>query len=135
MSRGWARRGANAVEFALTLPVLVLILLGTIELSWLLFQDNALDLALREACRRTALEDPEVVTLETALGTYLDAAYESLGLPSCSDCVVTATVSGAAPTRRLACTATRTPPPTTFYVASGDPIGASASAWMEWQSP
>jgi Flp pilus assembly protein TadG len=60
VSRRGARRGANAIEFALTIPVFVAISLGILDGSWLLWQHIiALD-AAQEGCRAGAIMNPGV---------------------------------------------------------------------------
>lgn len=46
------RRGANAIEFALTFPIAVAVLAGIIDYGWLFFQQEAIESATREGARR-----------------------------------------------------------------------------------
>lgn len=50
------RRGASAVEFGLLLPVFVMLTLGTINLSQLMFAVNSLHYAVEEAARCGAID-------------------------------------------------------------------------------
>ncbi|MBW2258738.1 MAG: pilus assembly protein [Deltaproteobacteria bacterium] len=47
----WRRRGANAVEFALVMPVLVMILTGIMEYGWFFSQQIAMVSAVRDSVR------------------------------------------------------------------------------------
>ena len=49
------RRGASAVEAALVFPILIALLLGTIEFSFVLYTNNALQTATREVARQLAV--------------------------------------------------------------------------------
>lgn len=49
------RRGASAVEAAIVFPVLIALLLGTIEFSFVLYTNNALQTAAREVARQLAV--------------------------------------------------------------------------------
>lgn len=73
------RIGASAIEFALLMPVFVLVLAGLMEMSWVFFQDSGLNAALRAGCRAgaltpaTAMPGPEEVTedtVDTWMGRY-----------------------------------------------------------------
>ena len=53
-----ARRGANAVEFALIAPVLVLILFGAMEYSWMFLNQICLDSAVAQGGLHASMVDP-----------------------------------------------------------------------------
>lgn len=58
-SRKYGQKGAVAVEFALVLPVLILLLFGTIEFGLLLYNNQILTNASREGARAgIVLSDP-----------------------------------------------------------------------------
>lgn len=57
-------KGQSLVEFALVLPVLMLILLGIIEFGWLLNAKITLTSAAREGARVLAIEGPNVFVEE-----------------------------------------------------------------------
>lgn len=52
-----SQEGAAAVEFALVLPLLVILLLGLIDFGHLFFSVNTITNAAREAARRAAVQD------------------------------------------------------------------------------
>jgi hypothetical protein len=59
---GGKRKGAAAVELAICLPVIVLLVLGSIECCSMLFIDEALHVASYEAIRQAIQEDAEAAT-------------------------------------------------------------------------
>ncbi len=134
MTGARGRRGASAVELALTLPVFLVCTVGAFDLAWLAFRDDTLALALDEACRTTALGDP-TSDLEAALAAALDRSLLSFGLAACPECVSTASVEGVAPERRLVCGVSRTVTPLSSLVLGPVPLEAGTSAWMERQTP
>jgi len=52
------RRGASAVEFALTLPFVIALVAITVEWGWVLSQQAWVHAAARDACRFTVELDP-----------------------------------------------------------------------------
>jgi Flp pilus assembly protein TadG len=128
------RRGAAAVEFAITLPLFLLCTIGAFDLVWLIYQRNTLVLALEDACRAVALGDPGA-DLGAEVDAALDRSFAELGLAACTDCAGSASVVGAAPSRRLTCAATRTVRPLTGYLLGDSVLEVDVSVWMERQSP
>jgi Flp pilus assembly protein TadG len=55
-----SRRGANALEFALTLPIFLVLVFGLIDYGWLFSIQAGLDNAVSLACREGAMMDPRV---------------------------------------------------------------------------
>jgi Flp pilus assembly protein TadG len=53
------RRGSNAVEFALVLPVFVVMIFGMMEFSWVFFQPTTVVQAVRNGCRAGAIVHPD----------------------------------------------------------------------------
>jgi Flp pilus assembly protein TadG len=53
--RAWSSKGAAAVEFAIVVPLLLLVLLGLIDLGRLLFVQVSLNAASREGARASSL--------------------------------------------------------------------------------
>lgn len=72
------RRGANAVEFAMIALPLTMIVLGTMEYGWLLFNQIMLDSAAREGARVSA----RTATGAAAAGEAAAQAYwDDLNIP------------------------------------------------------
>ena len=74
--RKWSRstRGQALVEFALILPLLVLILMGIIEFGRLWMTMITLSGAAREGARLAVVTAPDHDAVETAANNVLDAA-------------------------------------------------------------
>ena len=66
--RGAPDRGAAAVEFALVLPLLFVILFGVIEYGFNLFQMQAAQATVREAARRVALGIDDCADVDEIVG-------------------------------------------------------------------
>lgn len=69
-----SRRGSNAIELALILPFLLLILTGTLDLSWMFYTHQSLSSAARMAVRDgsvTTLDDGPGVVAEVAMLEHL----------------------------------------------------------------
>lgn len=52
------RRGADAIEFALVAPILLMMLIGIMEYGWYFFEEAQVTAALREAVRQGAIAVP-----------------------------------------------------------------------------
>ncbi len=52
-----SRRGASAIEFAMVLPLLVYVAMGTLEYSWFLYQRTQVVHAVREGVRLAAVSE------------------------------------------------------------------------------
>ena len=89
-------RGAAAVEFALILPLFLLLVLGTIDFGYYFFVSEVVTNAAREGARAGSVLDPtspttDVITeAETRAQGYLSAA----GLASAAVAVSTPVVNG-----------------------------------------
>ena len=65
-------RGASAVEIAIVAPFLILLLIGTVESSWLLARSIDVSQAAREAGRMAAVNDGDTNTIVTAVCAGMD---------------------------------------------------------------
>lgn len=96
--RGWgSERGAAAVEFALVLPILVLILFGVIEFGGVYNAQLMVTGAAREAAREMALHGAPEAAVDAAhaaaIGIDGNDLDVSVSLPACaSGADVTVTV-------------------------------------------
>lgn len=78
LTRLWrARDGAAAVEFALTLPLLLLVLLGVMEVGRVMWTQSALNFAVQETSRCLAIQAPACAT---TAGAQAFAAQKVAGL-------------------------------------------------------
>ena len=89
------RHGSAAVEFALTLPVLLLVVIGVIELSLLMHRSYATTRVARDACRigSGVLEgvDPTGEFIELAAEDHATFALEAAGIDCGAGCDIDAT--------------------------------------------
>jgi Flp pilus assembly protein TadG len=89
------RRGASALEFALTLPIVMAVLAGILEYGWYLFQLSNVVHALRDGTRigvTVPLDDDEGPSARAE--AHARAVLDGLGVP-CTEsggCAVTATI-------------------------------------------
>jgi Flp pilus assembly protein TadG len=72
--------GASAVEFALLLPVLMMILFGTIEFGLALYQQSILTNASREGARLGIVQSIPAITT-TAINAAIDNYLTAAGIP------------------------------------------------------
>ena len=101
-----ARRGANAIEFGLTLPVFILVIFGLIEYGFCFAQIAMLDIAVTEGCREGSLVDPLYADPGDAAVLEMASVLGDLGLNCAGYATCTAQDSGAplgTETRRLTC--------------------------------
>lgn len=75
------RRGGNAIEFALLLPVFIALLAGIMEYGWLFFMRATMLTAARAGCRAGSVvmpdsgDDPEEVAEEAMTGAMDDWTF------------------------------------------------------------
>lgn len=104
------RRGAAAVEFAVVLPVFVILVFGMIEYGRMVMVQQVITNASREGARKAVLDGATTSSVQTAVTSYLTSAKVNGGSAAVS------------------------PDPTT--AASGDPITVtvnipfSAVSWL-----
>jgi Flp pilus assembly protein TadG len=71
LSKGWSQRGAAAVEMAVLLPVLTLIIFGIIEFGTYLYNQQVLTNASREGARAGIVQQTPRVT-DSAIGQIVN---------------------------------------------------------------
>ncbi len=132
------RRGGNALEFVLCLPVWVAIVVATVDFSWLFFQQTSLDAATNVGCRAGSLIDPG--TLDGSIDTVKTKAKEemaevllSAGVVDCTSCVFDAYTNGDPPERSLVCNVSREVDPIVGMFVSRTTLVSSQVARLEWQ--
>ena len=134
------RRGAAAMEFALILPVFVLLLFSLMDFGWLFFQRATLDMAATSGCRAATLIDPGIgddnmATVEAvafqAMGDQLYAA----GGGVCDDgsCYVDLIPYGVPPGRSMICVIGREFQPLIGLTVSPTILESTIAVRMEWQ--
>jgi len=89
--RARGRSGAAAVEFAIVLPIFLMILFGIIQFGSVLFLHNNMVNAAREAARRMSVAELDAAAAETYAENYLagwgltfdvDATEPAAGVPN-----------------------------------------------------
>ncbi|MCB9670325.1 MAG: pilus assembly protein [Alphaproteobacteria bacterium] len=139
------RRGANAIEFALTLPVFLLVTFGMMEYGWYFAKTAQVNGAVAHSCREGSLIDPKNVPAYLGSCTgygCVEKQVEDLLIPqitssnlACNDC--SATVSGSVPNIVVDCVADVQYIPLTAYlpanVVTPDRILARTRVRAEWQ--
>ncbi len=134
-----SRRGATAVEVALTMPLFVALLAGVFDLAWLAFQRSALTSSAAIGCRVGALQDPGEddaawKEMEDAVDLAIRDALAATGAPCTADtCVVEVTSFGHDPGRSLGCTVRRDYASLTGLLPAPDEIEYTLVVRMEWQ--
>jgi zona occludens toxin (predicted ATPase) len=81
-----SRRGVEAIEFAMILPVFITMIFMIIEFSWYMFQRNAMVDIARNACQAAASLDPEQDDFVTAATTEITEALKDGGAGAGIDC-------------------------------------------------
>lgn len=135
-----SRRGAEALEFGLVLPVLLSLITGMIEVAWLFYAESGLDSATSIGCRAGALIDPGVAEsnlneVQRTTQTRLVEAMRQQGLANCEErCEASVSVVGQTPSRTLVCEVTYDFQPIIGMVLSPDmELSATQVVRMEWQ--
>jgi Flp pilus assembly protein TadG len=131
------RRGANAIEFALTLPFYLMIVLGLVDYGFLFGMQAGIDNATSMACRAGAMQDPDrgspTARAVTAFGG-MGAMFCAGG--ACGPGLVVddrATGDYEFPNRTLQCTTTRTMTPLVGFVPYPATINSVSFYRLEWQ--
>ncbi len=131
-----ARRGANAIEFALTMPVFLALVLGIMDYGYLYSIQAGLDNAVSLACREGSKIDPG------SGGNPQSVAQADLNARSayfCNGACVAAvtnlsTGAWAIPNKTLRCAITRTGiQPLTGFVPYPTSLSSTSYYRLEWQ--
>lgn len=80
-------RGAELIEMALVLPLLLLIIMGIIDFGFMFREMNVVTNAAREGARTGILPDYDDADIDARVQQYMDAAGVSVSCPS-ANCVV-----------------------------------------------
>ena len=138
MTSNTRRRGANAVEFALLLPVFVAVLGGSMEMGWLMFQHGAVRTAVTQGCRAAAMLDPgidegDLGGVISAAETHILTRYAANG-GACDACSASASAMGTVPMRSLQCSLNAPYTSLTTWVGlMPSTLSSSVMARMEYQ--
>ena len=130
-----SRRGANAIEFALTLPAFLLMLFGMIEYGGYFASQAMVDSVVTIGCREGAMLDPLLEDVPTITETRMTELVNKLPLLKCDrDCEITSSEVGTVPGRSLTCSV-RVPYVglTGWALGLPDAVGAGSLTRYEWQ--
>lgn len=134
-----ARRGGNAVEFALLMPVYLLLAFGAMDYGWVMYHVAAAHSAAHHGCRRATLVDPGPggTNAGEVLATAQEAMVEHFDEhgPGCppEGCIAVASLVGAVPQRSVSCRITLPIEPVLGFVPVPTELGASAVMRLEFQ--
>jgi Flp pilus assembly protein TadG len=88
-------RGAAAVEFAIVLPVLLLLVLGAIDWGWYFFVEQVVTNAAREGARAGSLQGGTLADAHDQCQAFLTAASLDSALAGATCTASATTVAGA----------------------------------------
>ena len=133
------RSGASAAEFALILPVFLLLLITVMDFGWLFFQRATLDMAATVGCRAGSLQDPGDGDANLAL--VQDVAAEAMkieliraGAGDCGDgCYTDVYAYGDPPGRSIVCIVGRDIEPLVGLAVEPMTLESSIAMRLEWQ--
>jgi Flp pilus assembly protein TadG len=131
------RRASTHLEFALTFPVYIVVLFGIVDGGWLYYQQSSLDGATRAACRGATTVDPGNASVNIQnVYDYVIAEVpnelDAMGVDS-TNLSVSATTTGAAPTRTLVCTVQQPYSALTKFVLPDMTLTSVTAMRMEYQ--
>lgn len=132
------RRGANAVEFALILPIYCAIMSGIFDYGWMFYYKSAMDSAVAYGCRQGSVVDPGLseVDMPTVLVTaeaQMKAGITQYGATCDGTCVSSAEVYGTNPARSIKCGLTREWNPLFGFWTHGITLQSTTVMRLEWQ--
>jgi Flp pilus assembly protein TadG len=136
-----SRRGANAVEFALTFPLFLVLVLGFMDYGYLFAIQAGLDSAVSMACRQGAMTDPGTMDPVLVASAQLTSRSNMFCLGKCTQSVVDLQSGAyAPPNRTLRCQIDRTMTAITGFSGVGafsymypNTINSVSYYRLEWQ--
>lgn len=126
-----SRRGANAVEFALTFPVFLLVFFAVFEFGMFYMHRSVAESAVIEACREASILDPNVISLEDVALKMMSLDIKFLGQKCDRICAVVD--SGSPPFRRLECSIAFKYEPILQVIPTPELVSVKSIARLEWQ--
>lgn len=132
------RRGNNAIEFVLCLPIWFAVVVAIVDFGWLFYHQTALDAASNLGCRAGSLIDPGeddayIAQVEARATERMQEALVDLGGGDCTDCTVNAYTVGSPPGRSLRCDSTRPLDPLVGMFVDRRLLQSKQIARLEWQ--
>jgi Flp pilus assembly protein TadG len=125
------------MEFALCLPVFLVMTCGIFDFAWFARYWTGLNTAAINGCRTGSTRDPGLnqVNINSVLATTrsaIEAAATNQGL-DCGTCTISVTKVGLLPEESLDCSVTLDGPPLTGLVMSELTLHGNSVARMEFQ--
>lgn len=135
-----ARRGSNAIEFALLMPVFWLLFMAAVDYGWLFAYRSALHSSVNVACRSAALIDPglaggDMEYVYSVARTEMEALLAVPPVHGCDPetCLVEVYGFGDPPGRSLRCSVQSDFTPLVGITASAHVMSAGIVTRQEWQ--
>jgi hypothetical protein len=125
------RRGANAIEFALTLPIFLYMMLGVVDYGYLMMAHAVLDAAVMEGTREGAITDPNATSDITTVAE--NKAQDIAGTLCGGDCVYNCADVGNPPEREITCDFRWNIEPLVGLVPYPNQIQSEGRQLLEWQ--
>ena len=131
------RRGANAIEFALCMPIWVLAVASIFDFGWLVFSKTTLDAATNEGCRAASFIDPgetlnQLAEIERVARARTIEAVERLSLQPCPSCKVSVRIIDTGPDT-LRCESSQTVAPVVGLSFGPRELRSVQAAFLQWQ--
>ena len=125
------RRGANAIEFALTMPVFLAFMLGVIDYGYVFMAQAILDAAAMGGTRDGAITDPN---LTADIEGVAETRAASIASTFCGgDCSYSCDDQGNPPDRELVCDLTWNITPISGFFPVPSQIHSDGRQLLEWQ--
>jgi Flp pilus assembly protein TadG len=131
------RRGANAIEFAITLPVFVALVLAVFEFGWMFFMRSTVIHAVRDGCRAGAVipqtDVPSPQSVATNRMSDFLAGYSVDCRTSSDRCGISITTSGESPYQTMDCSLSIAYEPLVGMIPHPDHLAARSVVMYEVQ--
>lgn len=131
------RTGSNAIEFALTVPLFVLIVTAIMEFGWMFFVRSTVIHAVRDGCRAGAVipfgEVPSPSDVAQQRMTDFLGGYSIDCRGSEERCGITVTTSGVSPYETMNCTLDIAYQPLIGMIPAPERLGARSVVMYEIQ--
>jgi hypothetical protein len=129
-----SRRGANIIEFAMTLPFFVLMMFALIDFGWYFGGVSILNAAVTEGCRSASLVDPLLGDPEAIAEAVMTDFLATVPVVRCDDdCFVDAVVVGSVPLKSIQCTVSLNHESILGWIPLPQQQSSSAMMRFEWQ--
>ena len=131
------RRGANAIEFALTIPLFVALVAAIFEFGWMFFMRSTVIHAVRDGCRAGAVipfgESPSPSEVAQARMTDFLGGYSIDCRGAEERCGISITTSGESPYETMDCSLDIAYEPIIGLIPHPDRLGARSVVMYEIQ--